>query len=96
LSVVARGLCLCIADLTGRKALVTAPGLPHVPAELRTERLLLRRWHAGDAEPLARIYGRREYLEHMPPLDLEETRAQLARYEDSGYDVVWYATERLQ
>jgi RimJ/RimL family protein N-acetyltransferase len=52
-----------------------------IPQELRTERLLLRRWRNEDVEPLAEIYAQPEFLEHMPPLDLEGTRAQIARFE---------------
>jgi RimJ/RimL family protein N-acetyltransferase len=51
-----------------------------IPRELRTERLLLRQWRDEDAEALAEIYAQPEYLEHMPPLDLEETKAQLGRF----------------
>ena len=51
-----------------------------IPLELRTERLLLRQWRDEDAEPLAAMYAQPEYLEHMPALDLEETRAQLERF----------------
>jgi RimJ/RimL family protein N-acetyltransferase len=51
-----------------------------IPPELRTERLLLRQWREGDAEVLAEIYAQPEFLEHMPPLDLEGTRAQLERF----------------
>ena len=51
-----------------------------IPPEVRTERLLLRRWRDEDAEPLAAIYAQPEFLEHMPPLDLEGTRAQIERF----------------
>ncbi|HXV34714.1 MAG TPA: GNAT family N-acetyltransferase [Gaiellaceae bacterium] len=52
-----------------------------IPRELRTERLLLRQWREGDAEALAGIYAQPEFLEHMPALDLEGTRAQIDRFE---------------
>jgi RimJ/RimL family protein N-acetyltransferase len=51
-----------------------------LPAELRTERLLLRQWRAEDVEPLTAIYSQPEYLEHMPPLDLAGTAAQIQRF----------------
>jgi RimJ/RimL family protein N-acetyltransferase len=51
-----------------------------VPLELRTERLLLRQWRDDDAVPLAEIYARPEFLVHMPPLDLDGTRAQIERF----------------
>jgi RimJ/RimL family protein N-acetyltransferase len=51
-----------------------------VPAELRTERLLLRQWRADDAEGMAEIYADPQFLEHMPFHDLTETRAQLERF----------------
>ena len=53
-----------------------------IPRELRTERLLLRQWREEDAEPLAEIYTQPEFLEHMPPLDLEGTREQVVRWEE--------------
>ena len=51
-----------------------------VPAEVRTERLLLRQWRADDAERMAEIYAEPRFLEHMPAHDLAETRAQLERF----------------
>lgn len=51
-----------------------------VPAELRTERLLLRQWRPEDAEPLCAIYQEDEYLEHMPPMDMTKTRDQIGRF----------------
>lgn len=53
--------------------------MARLPPELRTERLLLRRWHPEDAGPLAEIYAQPEYLEHMLALDLAGTRAQIER-----------------
>jgi RimJ/RimL family protein N-acetyltransferase len=51
-----------------------------LPPEIRTERLLLRQWRADDAEPFTEIYRQPEFLEHMPALDRDETRAQLERF----------------
>lgn len=48
--------------------------------ELRTERLVLRQWRAEDAAPLAELYSEPSFLEHMPPLALEQTRAQIERF----------------
>ena len=68
-----------------------------IPSELRTERLLLREWRDDDVEPLAEIYTQPEFLEHMPPLDLEGTRAQIARFvngwRDDGFSH-WAAVDR--
>jgi RimJ/RimL family protein N-acetyltransferase len=52
-----------------------------VPRELTTARLLLRQWRDEDAEPLHAIYAQPEYLETMPPLDLDLTRAQVERWQ---------------
>jgi RimJ/RimL family protein N-acetyltransferase len=49
-----------------------------IPLEVRTERLLLRQWRDGDAEPLATIYAQPEYLEHMPPVP--NVPAQIERF----------------
>jgi ribosomal-protein-alanine N-acetyltransferase len=68
-----------------------------VPPEVTTERLLLRQWREGDAEALYEIYLQPEFLETMPALDLEGTRAQVERYrrywEEDGYSN-WAACER--
>jgi RimJ/RimL family protein N-acetyltransferase len=48
-----------------------------VPAEIATERLLLRQWRDEDAGPLHEIYRQPEYLQTMPAKTLDETRAQL-------------------
>jgi RimJ/RimL family protein N-acetyltransferase len=60
-----------------------------VPRELTTERLTLRQWRDEDSEPLYEIYVQPGYLETMPPLDLEQTRAQVERFsrawEEDGY-----------
>lgn len=58
----------------------------HPPPELRTERLRLRQWRAEDAEPLAAIYSEPAFLEHMPPLDLEQTKAQIERFQRGWAD----------
>ena len=69
---------------------------PLLPAELRTERLFLRQFRPDDAEALAEIYAQPGYLTHMPPLDLEGTRAQLERFArmwaDDGHSQ-WAAEE---
>jgi RimJ/RimL family protein N-acetyltransferase len=51
-----------------------------IPQELRTERLLLRRWRHDDVEPLAAIYAQPAFLEHMPSVDLDGTKAQIERF----------------
>jgi RimJ/RimL family protein N-acetyltransferase len=60
-----------------------------LPAELRTRRLLLRQWRDEDSAPLFEIYSQPEYLETMPVLDLDQTRAQVERFRrawaDDGY-----------
>ncbi len=67
------------------------------PREVETERLLLRQWAEDDAGPLAEIYEQPEYLETMPALDLEGTRAQVSRFmlswEVDGYSQ-WAACDR--
>ena len=68
-----------------------------VPRELETERLLLRQWRPDDVEPLAEIYAEAEFLEHMPPLDLDETRRQVERMAADWDDVGlshWAAVEK--
>jgi len=68
-----------------------------IPTELRTERLLLRQWREDDAEPLADIYAQPAFLEHMPPLDLDGTRAQLTRWANGWHEdgfSHWAAVER--
>ena len=52
-----------------------------IPLEVRTERLLLRRWRPEDVEPLAEIYAQPGYLEHMRRHDVEATRSQIERFE---------------
>jgi ribosomal-protein-alanine N-acetyltransferase len=67
-----------------------------VPRELATLRLSLRQWRDEDAEPLHEIYTQPEYLETMPPVDLEGARAQVERWqrawEADGY-CQWAACE---
>ena len=69
--------------------LTRLPYDPMVPRELTTRRLLLRQWRDEDAEPLHEIYVQPEYLETMPPLDLDGTRAQVERWQhawdEDGY-----------
>jgi RimJ/RimL family protein N-acetyltransferase len=51
-----------------------------LPAQVRTERLLLRAWNLeDDLEPLAELYTQPEYLAHMPALDRGGTRAQIEK-----------------
>jgi RimJ/RimL family protein N-acetyltransferase len=56
---------------------VTAIG---IPKEVRTNRLLLRQWRESDVEPLAEIYAQPEYLRFMPPMDRQQTAAQVERW----------------
>jgi ribosomal-protein-alanine N-acetyltransferase len=67
-----------------------------IPRELSTVRLLLRQWRDEDAEPLHEIYAQPEYLQTMPPVDLESARAQVERWqqawEEDGY-CQWAACE---
>ena len=51
-----------------------------VPVELRTDRLLLRHWRESDVDPLFEIYQQPGYLEFMPPMDLDRTRAQIQTF----------------
>ena len=51
-----------------------------VPAELRTERLLLRQWCEDDLDALFEIYRQPDYLEFMPPMDADRTRAQVQAF----------------
>jgi RimJ/RimL family protein N-acetyltransferase len=67
-----------------------------VPSEIRTERLLLRRWRPEDVEPLAAIYAQPAFQEFMPPTDLEATGKQIERFEDMwrrGIPSQWAAEE---
>ncbi len=65
-----------------------------LPAEILTERLLLRTWEPEDAASLAEIYLQPEYLATMPPADAEEEIAITSRrWEDDGF-AQWAACER--
>ena len=68
-----------------------------IPAELTTDRLLLRRWRDDDVEPLHEIYEQPEFLATMPPKTLAETREQLDRFRRAwavdGYSQ-WAACDR--
>jgi RimJ/RimL family protein N-acetyltransferase len=51
-----------------------------LPAQIRTERLILRAWNLDeDLEPLTELYTQPEYLAHMPALDRAGTRAQIEK-----------------
>jgi RimJ/RimL family protein N-acetyltransferase len=61
-----------------------------LPAELRTERLLLRRWKDADHEPFAALNCDPRVREHFPALlSREESDASIARinahFEEHGY-----------
>jgi RimJ/RimL family protein N-acetyltransferase len=58
---------------------VTSP--IRLPGEVRTERLLLRRWRDDDLAPLYEIYTQPEFLATMPAIDRDETAAQIERFE---------------
>jgi RimJ/RimL family protein N-acetyltransferase len=51
-----------------------------LPAELRTERLLLRQWRDEDVDSLLEIYEQPEFLATMPAKTREETREQIDRF----------------
>lgn len=54
----------------------------NLPEELRTERLLLRRWRAADREPFAALNADPRVMEHFPaPLARQESDARAARIE---------------
>jgi RimJ/RimL family protein N-acetyltransferase len=54
----------------------------NLPEELRTERLLLRRWRAQDRAPFAVINADPRVMEHFPALlSSEESDARIARIE---------------
>ena len=64
--------------------------------EIRTERLLLRRWRDGDRAPYAALNADPEVMEHFPsPMTREDSDAWVDRietfWEDRGYGV--YAVE---
>jgi RimJ/RimL family protein N-acetyltransferase len=68
-----------------------------LPAELTTERLLLRQWRDEDVEPLFEIYTQPEFLETMPAKSCEENGEQLDRFrrawDEDGY-CQWAACDR--
>jgi RimJ/RimL family protein N-acetyltransferase len=59
---------------------VTLSRRRHLPAEVETERLLLRQWREDDVEPLAEIYAQPEYTAFMPALTVDQTREQVERF----------------
>jgi RimJ/RimL family protein N-acetyltransferase len=68
------------------------PGLPKtaLPREIRTERLLLRRWRPADLEPFAALNADPRVLEYLPtPLSRMDSDAFAARiqahFEKHGY-----------
>jgi RimJ/RimL family protein N-acetyltransferase len=68
-----------------------------LPAELTTERLLLRQSRDEDVEPLFEIYTQPEFPETMPAKSREETGEQLDRFrrawDEDGY-CQWAACDR--
>ena len=66
------------------------------PTEVRTARLLLRQWADDDVEALAEIYRDPEVERQLVPTDLEQTRAQVARFDGlwaTGQPSLWAAEE---
>jgi RimJ/RimL family protein N-acetyltransferase len=65
-----------------------------IPAEVRTERLLLRQWREDDVEPLAEIHTQPEYVEFM---HVRDTPGQIARFREQWQDVGFshWAVEEL-
>jgi RimJ/RimL family protein N-acetyltransferase len=58
--------------------------------ELRTERLLLRRWRAADLEPFAAMNADPRVMEHFPAtLTLEQSRGSIERVE-AGFEANGY------
>jgi RimJ/RimL family protein N-acetyltransferase len=53
-----------------------------IPDQVRTERLLLRRWREDDLDPLYEIYTQPEYLQTMPPITRDQTADQVGRFEE--------------
>jgi RimJ/RimL family protein N-acetyltransferase len=71
---------------------------PHETTELRTERLLLRRWREADREPFARLNADPEVMEHFPsPLTRAESDAMVDRLDAHLAEHGWglWAVERL-
>jgi len=76
----------------------TAPGV--APAELRTERLLLRQWRAGDREPFAEMNADPEVMRHigsgvLGSVASDELRARLRREWTRAHHGLW-ALERAE
>ncbi|CAN5203863.1 GNAT family N-acetyltransferase [soil metagenome] len=65
-----------------------------LPAEVVTERLLLRLWEPGDAGELAEIYAQPEYLGTMPPANAAEQIAMWSRRWAVDGFAPWAACER--
>jgi RimJ/RimL family protein N-acetyltransferase len=68
------------------------------PPQLLTPRLVLRRWHASDLEPFARLNADPEVMRFFPaPLDRAASDAFVDRieqgFEDNGFGL-WAAQER--
>lgn len=65
-----------------------------LPAEVRTERLLLRQWREEDVEPLSEIHTQPEYLEFMR---VRDAPGQIARFREQWHDVGFshWAVEEL-
>lgn len=83
---------------TGRSAAADLLGYGSGMTELRTERLLLRRWRESDLEPWAAMNADPEVREHLGgPLTPEQSAASAARYQPEfdrrGYG--WWAVEVL-
>lgn len=66
-----------------------------LPAEVQTERLLLRQWREEDVEPLAAIYAQPEYLEFMG--GAQDATGQIARFQEQWRKVGFshWAVEEL-
>jgi RimJ/RimL family protein N-acetyltransferase len=65
-----------------------------LPAEVQTERLLLRQWREEDVEPLSEIHTQPEYLEFMR---VRDAPGQIARFREQWHDVGfshWAVEER--
>jgi RimJ/RimL family protein N-acetyltransferase len=61
-----------------------------IPAELETDRLLLRRWATADAEPFGVINAAPEVMQHIgDPLTRGQSDAFLARIQNQ-FDIVGY------
>lgn len=68
--------CIRLREARPRRALIPAP------AELRTERLVLRRWRDEDREPFAALTADAEVMRHYPaPLTRAESDAFVDRIE---------------